>query len=224
MSQNDKIEKDQVFLKELGINQPSEFDGKSDAELTAKSKWLDVKLKELELDNRLEEAATKKRKKDEKRLQFEAAMKALTEELRRRKIRQTGCSHRKGGIGNRVEGLPAAGGDSDVFAFIKHRLPDGTWFCLCQRCGAEFRDENKITGEPATKIGDWTFEMALTSRTDNQESHSSQFVITDNRTPSQIAADAWHPPRDEQGELIKETVTAVKRPNMPPPPVSSIPR
>src|SRR5580693_3551772 len=161
---NKDIKENDAILKELGLDKASEFDGKSDAELSAESKRLDVALKQLELEDRLEQAQTKKRKKQENRDRFEAAMKAITEELRRRKIRHTGCSHRKGGVGNREYGLPFEGGDSDTFAFIKHLLPDKTWFVLCQRCGAEFRDQNRITGEPATKIGDWTFEMALMAR------------------------------------------------------------
>ena len=220
---NKDIKENADILKELGIDKASEFDGKTDSDLTAEQKRLDIALKQLELEDRLEQAQTKKRKKKEQREQFEAAMKALSTELRRRRIRQTGCSHRKGGVGNRTEGLPAAGGDSEVFAFIKHLLPDRTWFVLCQRCGAEFRDANRFTGEPATKIGDWTFEMALMARTDNHESHSSLFNLEDHRTPEQIAADAWHPPRDEAGNLIEEPKVNSRRPTMPPPPVSSIP-
>ncbi len=200
--QNDSI------LKELGINpgQANEFDGKSSKELLNQQTQLDVELKKLELQDRLETMASKKRKFDEKKREYEAKNRQLLDELGRRAARQRGCSHRKGGTtqaGSR-DPLPAQGGDAEKFALIKFRLPNGDWWVNCQRCGAEWFPQDSFTGRPETIIGGISHSQVLMLPTDNTSGESSQFGLEDNRSSSEIERDRWHPPVDENGNEVRD--------------------
>jgi len=191
------------ILKELGIGTTSEFDGLSANELTAEEKRLDVQLKKLELSERLEKSEEKRRKIQENKTRFEAAMRRIQMDLARIYARQRGCSHRKGGLAGR-EGLPVEGGNDDNYALLKHQLPSGDWLVTCQRCAAEWLPEDRFSGRPATVIGGFTYRDALMARTDNSPSKSAIFRLEDHRSPEQVEAEKWQPPRNEQGELIKD--------------------
>jgi hypothetical protein len=213
-------DKDKNVLKELGIGEASEFEGLSMSELTAEERRLDVELKRAELAERLENSEERKRKKRERKEQFEAAMRALGLELARRRARQKGCSHRKGGLASR-EGLPVEGGNGDSYALLKHQLPSGDWWVTCQRCAAEWYPEDRFTGRPATVIGGFTYKDALMAPTDNSPSKSCVFRLEDQRSPEQKAAQAWQPPRNEKGELVQDELAALPGdgPLQPPAPV-----
>jgi len=201
-------ERDKELFAELGIKpgQPNEFDGKSDSDLAEEQRRLDVALKQLELTDRLETMATKKRVKDQKRAEYQAKSREILTELARRAAQQRGCSHRKGGTARSgsAKALPIEGGDSDMYAIIKHKMPTGQWWCLCARCGAEWWPKDKYTGRPATIIGDFTYEMALAARSDNTPSGSVVFQFEDFRTPEQVEADQWKPPVDEAGKPARD--------------------
>jgi hypothetical protein len=214
---NDKVHED--ILGELGVT--NEFDGVSTADLTAEEKRLDIELKRLELAERLEKSEERKRKKQERKEQFEAAMRAIQMELARRQARQRGCSHRKGGVAERgAKELP--NGTDGVFALLKHQLPSGDWWILCQRCGGEWYPEDRFTGKPATIIGGFSYRDALMAPTDNSPSKSCVFRLEDHRSDDQIAADAWKPPRNEKGEVIKDMLAEPlgEGPLQPPPAVA----
>ena len=206
-SQKDK-DNQAAILKELGIapGQSNEFENVSSADLLAEQTRLDVELKKLELQDRLETMAAKKRKFEEKKREFDAQNKAITDELGRRAARQRGCSHRKGGTamaGSR-DPLPVGGGDADVYALIKFKLPNGDWWVSCQRCNAEWYPEDQFTGRPQTVIGGISHEQVLMFKTDNTSGESSQFRLEDNRTSGQIERDRWHPPVDEDGKEVPD--------------------
>lgn len=200
--------KNQEILKELGINpgQANEFDGVSSADLLSEQTRLDVALKQLELQDRLETMASKKRKIDEKKREFDAKNREILNELGRRAARQRGCSHRKGGttMAGQRDPLPPQGGDSDKFALIKFRLPNGDWWVTCQRCNAEWFPEDRYTGRPETVIGGISHSQVLMFPTDNSSGESSQFRFEDNRTPAEIERDRWHPPVDENGKEVPD--------------------
>lgn len=201
MSDKKKITSvDDAVLAELGIDptKPNEFDGKSNDDLAEEQRRLDVALKQLELQDRLETAAKKKRDREAKRAEYASKNKAILEELARRAAQMRGCSHRKGGQGDKY-GLPREGGDSDVFAILKHQLPTGAWVCWCQRCGAQWEPADPWTGRPETVIGNFSYRDALLARTDNSPSKSAVFKFQDHRTPEQIEADRWHPPVNSDG-------------------------
>jgi hypothetical protein len=198
-------ERDKELFAELGIKpgEPNEFDGKTNEDLAEEQRRLDIALKQLELSDRLETAAKKKRDRDAKRTEYAAKNKALLEEIARRAAQMRGCSHRKGGAGS-SKGLPPEGGDSDMFALLKHQMPSGFWEVWCQRCGAHWEPADPFTGRPATVIGDMTYKDAVLARTDNHPSKSAVFKFEDNRTPDQIEADRWKPARNEDGSLAKD--------------------
>jgi len=201
-------DKDNNVLKELGIapERQSEFDSKTVAELSQEERELDVKLKRLELQERLEKSEAKQAKIAEKKREFEAKMKAISYDLARKRAMQRGCSHRKGGqiqAGSKGQ-LPLEGGDSDMFAVIKHQLPSGDWMIQCQRCGAEWLPADRFTGRPASIIGGITYRQALAFRSDNTPSKSCVFNFRDLRSPEQKEADAWKQPRNDKGELIED--------------------
>lgn len=201
---SDNKERD-TLLKELGIESKSnEFEGLSSKELAAEQQRLDVELKKLELADRLETMAAKKRKNDVRRQELLAKNKSLQDEMARNNARQRGCSHRKGGttVAGTRDPLPTQGGDSDRYALIKFQLPNGDWWVQCQRCAAEWLPEDAITGRPETVIGGISHSQVLMFPTDNTAGGASQFVIEDHRTPEQKEMDRWKPPVDENGKEV----------------------
>jgi hypothetical protein len=197
----------EVFLKELGITPgQSEFENVSTQDLLAEQTRLDVELKKLELQDRIETMASKKRKYEEKKREFDAKNQAVAAELGRRATRQRGCSHRKGGttVAGSRDPLPMGGGDSDTYALVKFKLPNGDWWVTCQRCGAEWFPEDRFTGRPETVIGGISHSQVLMFKTDNTSGGASQFVLQDDRTPEQIERDRWHPPVDENGKEVPD--------------------
>jgi hypothetical protein len=201
MSKKDEKDIHNDVLKELGVT--NEFDSVSTQDLTAEEKRLDVELKRLELEERREAQQKRYAKKATQKAELEAKMRAIALELARRETIQRGCNHKKGGVGK--EAVIHGQGTDENYSLLKHQLPTGDWFIQCQRCGGEWYPEDRFTGRPATVIGGFTYRDALMARTDNSPSKSSVFKFTDTRTPEQIEADAWQPPRNEKGEVIKDT-------------------
>lgn len=204
---NQKKNEQESLLKELGIRTtPSEFDSASVPELQAENLRLENEIKKLELAEKIENLAARKRKLAQKKSEFDAKNREILMELRRRAARMVGCSHRKGGtaVAGQRNPLPEGGGDADVFALLKHQLPTGDWLVTCQRCGAEWMPADRFTGKPATVIGGFTYKDALLARTDNSPSKSAVFKLEDHRTDAEIEADKWHPPVDEHGNPVKD--------------------
>jgi hypothetical protein len=102
---------------------------------------------------------------------------ASANEMQRRRV--AGCWHKKGGKG--VEML-AHGNDAN-YAVVKHTLSHGPKIVLCQRCynvweppPLELRKSN-----PAEYKRLWDeYQWALNLPTDNEESGTQLFVITEN--------------------------------------------
>jgi len=61
--------------------------------------------------------------------------------------------------------------------------------------------------KPQTVISGFSWKDAFYARTDNSPSKSAVFKFVDSRTPEQVEADAWRPPRNEKGEIIKDTLS-----------------
>lgn len=222
-SPDEKKEQD-VYLRELGINSEAtnEFDGKPTADLVEEQRRLDVEIKRLELDEKIEAMAGRKRKKEQKLSEFNMKNRQIAAELGRRASSQRICQHRKGGvtIPGTANPLPPEGGDSDMFSIIKHQMPGGEWVIFCSRCGAEWWPANKFTGQPETVIGGYSWRYMLAARTDNASSKSAVFNFEDRRTEADIEKDRWHPPVDDNGKEVPDTrALPIHGENEPPPAV-----
>jgi len=196
------------LLKELGISASPDdaFENVSTEDLAKEQMRIDNELKKLELQDRLETMAAKKRKLEEKKREFDARNQAIRDELGRRAARQRMCGHRKGGTtrAGQRDPLPPEGGDADVYALIKFQLPTGDWMVICQRCGAEWFPADPWTGKPETVIGGISHSEILMYKTDNTAGGASQFKFEDNRTPAEVERDRWKPPRDENGNEVPD--------------------
>lgn len=193
------------FLKSIGITPTNAFEGMSEAELKAANVRMEAEIKRLELEEKSEQLQDRKRKKQAKREEFEAKNRELLNQLARIAAKQRNCTHRKGGMGQGVgHPEPISPGDSDVYAVIKHQLPNGDWLVMCQRCGAEWMPQDKWSGRPASVIGGITYKEALQFRTDNTPSKSCVFNFNDSRTDEQVEKDRYKPPVDDAGNPVKD--------------------
>jgi hypothetical protein len=190
------------ILRDLGVT--NDFDGVSTADLSAEEKRLEVQIKRLELEEKIEAQTKRRSKKLELKREFEAKLRAIQVFLAQREALQRGCNHKKGGVGK--EAVIHGQGTDENYALLKHQLPSGDWLIQCQRCSGEWYPEDRFTGRPATTIGGFTYRDALMARTDNSPSKSAVFKFTDTRTPEQVEADRYKPPVDEQGNPVKDTL------------------
>lgn len=91
--------------------------------------------------------------------------------LAARKAKQEHCNHRKGGIG--AGAVLNGEGTSAMYCVIKHVLPTGKHFILCQRCNAEWQ-----AGDPLLNIQETPgYQEAVRWATDNTASGSSRFFF-----------------------------------------------
>lgn len=95
-------------------------------------------------------------------------------QIRQQEALQAQCTHMKGGVVTQSDPsviMNGHGSDATDYAFIRHILPAGNMFILCQRCLKEWYGPNRLTGESASE----DFEWARTRPTKNHVSGSSQF-------------------------------------------------
>lgn len=94
--------------------------------------------------------------------------------IQQRESLQKTCNHHKGGMGADAV-MRGKGGDPHA-CVIPHRLPDGSMFILCQRCGAESYEGNATVGRPRSSNYEKFLELA--NSTDNTGSSSSVFLFS----------------------------------------------
>lgn len=99
-----------------------------------------------------------------------AVQEALAYSASARNLQQSKCRHLKGGcieVGGKVypDGL-LFGTAGKNYSIITHRLPNGDWMCICQRCQKEWH------------LGDPDYEWALKAPTSNRPSSGVVFGTT----------------------------------------------
>ena len=125
----------------------------------------------LELELLREQVETMRANRQRKQLSHAQVENELEIGKRNQRNREANCTHRKGGMG--LEGVHGKGNDPQ-YAVVKHQLPLGDWFIVCQRCGKEWRKSDPDNGGKPTK----GYDDALAFPTDNQPSGSSLFTVT----------------------------------------------
>jgi hypothetical protein len=160
-------------MKEVNQDQ-NELSTKRNSEIEAELLAISREERELDLEIKKEKVREIRAKKEASRDKVNTQRIAIEQFLIQRKLRQGSCNHRKGGIG--AQAVLQGKGQSVMYAVVKHQLPVGKYFILCQRCGKEWHPaltalENAGTPQKATR----GYFEALQYPTNNSESGSSRF-------------------------------------------------
>jgi hypothetical protein len=157
--------------------------GKSDAEVEKELKRVELEQKKLELEYRQadlivkrDEAERIKGRRQAALDQNRAKMLSLRNFIANREAAQTRCNHRKGGVDARafLEGQ----GTSAMYCVNKHKLPNGNYMVICQRCGKEWHPADKwfvVDGVNVPKPATPGWAEAINFPTDNTPSTSGTF-------------------------------------------------
>lgn len=156
-----KLTEANLLDEEISI---ADADTMTDAQLDRLYKRLEFKLKRAELGLKIDEAARHKASRDQKIEEFKSKMQSLKDFLRQREATQSTCNHRKGARG--VEGVMRRQGTDPNYSIIRHQLPDGSFFVLCQNCHKEW---TKTHPDYRLAAFDWP--------TDNSPSGSTRFLF-----------------------------------------------
>lgn len=160
-------------------NSSTEFDAvefqnslapKTNADVLAELSALELEEKALDLEIKRETVAKIRSQRAAKQEEARAKIIATLQFLKQREMNQLNCNHRKGGIG--AEAVMRGQGSDAMYAVIKHKLPHGKYFVLCQRCGKEWHPPVPILGEKGTP----GYNDAVNWPTDNSPSGSSTFL------------------------------------------------
>lgn len=149
----------------------SSIESKTNAELAAELQALELEEKKLDLEIKRETVAKIKAQRAAKLEEARAKLIATRQFLAQREANQNACNHRKGGIG--ADAVMRGQGTDAMYAVIKHKLPDGRYFILCQRCGKEWHSPHPLVGGQETQ----GYREALNFPTDNSPSGSSTFLF-----------------------------------------------
>lgn len=179
-----KIEKEEPNLDAM--------QNKTNTELVDEIAALDLEAKRIELAYRKQEMAWRAKDmivKDEEIANITSKKNAAIEQARskqlatmqflaNREANQKRCNHRKGGRG--PDAVMRGMGDDAMSSVIFHKMPDGSMFVLCQRCGKEWYGARKWNTEhgllkPLPPTEGW--ENAVQLATDNSPSGSSTFLF-----------------------------------------------
>jgi hypothetical protein len=144
---------------------------KTNADILTELSALELEEKALDLEIKRETVAKIRSQRNAKLEEARSKILATMQFLMQRKMNQANCNHRKGGIG--AEAVMRGQGSDAMYAVIKHKLPHGKHFVLCQRCGAEWHPPVPILGEKGTP--GWA--EAVNWPTDNSPSGSSTFLF-----------------------------------------------
>lgn len=129
----------------------------------------------LDVRSKLREANEQVIEDAQKQSDFAGKMQVLRQFIVQREATQQHCNHRKGGSG--ANAVLFGEGTSPNYCVIKHKLPNGKFFVLCQRCGKEWFAADKFAnggrGTPETP----GYAEALNYPTDNNPSGSSTFLF-----------------------------------------------
>lgn len=156
--------------------------GKSDAEVAAELKALELEEKRLDLELKREAVALHRGRRQAQLEATQQKMQSLRNFIAQRAAQQAKCNHRKGGIG--PEALINGEGSSPMYCVIKHRLPSGNYFVICSRCGKEWHPAepyNVEGGRVVAKDATPGWEEAVRYPTDNTPSVSSTFFFKEEK-------------------------------------------
>lgn len=145
----------------------ADADNMTDLQLDRLYKRLEFKLKRAELGLKLDEAARHKAVREQKISDFNEKMKSLKKFISDREAIQNTCNHKKGARG--VDGVMRRQGTDAMYSIIRHVLPDGSFFVICQNCHKEWTKTHK---DYRLAAFDWP--------TDNATSGSTRFVFERN--------------------------------------------
>jgi len=174
MSEFDNTESLDQFSKTL--------ETKTNAQVAEEYATLELEEKRLDLEIKRETVAKIRAQRAAKLDEARAKLLATRQFLAQREANQANCNHRKGGIG--AEAVMRGQGTDAMYAVIKHKLPNGRYFVLCQRCGKEWHPGFPLLGEKETP----GYREALNFATDNSPSGSSTFIFE--RTESLVERQA----------------------------------
>jgi len=174
MSEFDNTESLDQFSKTL--------ETKTNAQVAEEYAALELEEKRLDLEIKRETVAKIRAQRAAKLDEARAKLLATRQFLAQREANQANCNHRKGGIG--AEAVMRGQGTDAMYAVIKHKLPNGRYFVLCQRCGKEWHPGFPLLGEKETA----GYREALNFATDNSPSGSSTFIFE--RTESLVERQA----------------------------------
>lgn len=147
------------------------LESKTNADVAVELAALEMEEKRLDLEIKREQVAKIRSQRSAKLEEARAKLIATKQFLAQRKANQDNCNHRKGGIG--AEAVMRGQGTDAMYAVIKHKLPNGRYFVLCQRCGKEWHPGFPLLGEKET-LG---YREAVNFATDNSPSGSSTFIF-----------------------------------------------
>jgi hypothetical protein len=147
------------------------IENKTNADILAELSALELEEKALDLEIKRETVAKIRAQRQSKLEETRSKTLATLQFLMQRRMNQENCNHRKGGIG--AEAVMRGQGSDAMYSVIKHKLPHGKHFVLCQRCGAEWHPPVPILGEPGTP----GWKEAVSWPTDNSPSGSSTFLF-----------------------------------------------
>lgn len=145
------------------------------AEKTIKEQLDEARLEkeQLELIMLRDQVAAIKAKVDKQRVSHAQVESSIADFAHQQKMRQDGCSHRKGGMD--YDGL-VRGGNDPMYCVIKHQMPDNEIIVLCTRCQRLWRKKDK------------DYQEGIRLNTDNTLSGSCQFSFTPYGPSSHIDA------------------------------------
>jgi hypothetical protein len=159
--------------------------GKSNAEVEAELKRVELEQKKLELEYRQADLIVKREEAEHIKGKRAAALEtnrakmlSLLNFVRNREAQQKRCNHRKGGVDARafLEGQ----GTSAMYCVNKHKLPNGGYMVICERCNKEWHPADKwnvVDGVNVPKPATPGWEEAINFPTDNTPSTSGTFTF-----------------------------------------------
>lgn len=152
----------------------NELAPKTDAEIRVALSQLEREEKELDLEIKREAVGKIRADRANKLQAAKMRTDAAKNFLAQREGAQGRCNHRKGGRGH--EAVINGTGNAAEYAVIKHRLPNGKFFVLCQRCGKEWHPGH-VVGGIVLAVETPGYQEAINYPTDNTASGSSTFVF-----------------------------------------------
>lgn len=147
---------------------------KTDEQVRAEITKLEQEERELDLELKRDKVATIRAERANKLQAANMRTQAAKNFLAQREAVQKRCNHRKGGKGA-IAVINGEGNDSN-YAVIKHRLPNGKFFVLCQRCGKEWHPGH-VVGGIVLSVATPGYDEAVGYPTDNTASGSSTFTF-----------------------------------------------
>jgi hypothetical protein len=145
---------------------------KTDAEIRDQLSALQREANELDLEIKRESVAKIRAERANKLQAAQMRASSTKNFLAKREAQQNRCNHRKGGRG--AGDVVSGHGNAAEYAVIKHRLPNGKFFVLCQRCGKEWHPGH-VVGGIVLAVETPGYAEALNFPTDNTASGSSTF-------------------------------------------------